>query len=249
VDGVISVAVSWVPVASDYSRHSRSVRDTVVGTFFGYSITQIVCYVIGMITLVTVAAGDADKIFGAFMAIPLGTLAFAVLAIREIDQSFVDTYSTAVSIQNLRPRWDRRILALVVGVLATVLTLALDINDYYNFLVLLGSVFVPLLGVLLIDYFGVSRRRWDLSETAPARWAMLIPWFAGFVAYQMINPGYIAWWTSMWQHIDDAVGFTPSSWMSASLVSFFVAAVVTVPVGLIERSVRAHPSRGRGRAR
>jgi putative hydroxymethylpyrimidine transporter CytX len=249
VDGVISVAVSWVPVASDYSRHSRSVRDTVVGTFFGYSITQIVCYVIGMITLVTVAAGDADKIFGAFMAIPLGTLAFAVLAIREIDQSFVDTYSTAVSIQNLRPRWDRRILALVVGVLATVLTLALDINDYYNFLVLIGSVFVPLLGVLLIDYFGISRRRWDLSETAPARWAMLLPWFAGFVAYQMINPGYIAWWTSMWQHIDDAVGFTPSSWMSASLVSFFVAAIVTVPVGLIERSVRAHPSRGRGRAR
>jgi hypothetical protein len=102
--------------------------------------------------------------------------------------------------------------------------------------------------VLVIDYFVMSRRRWDLSETAPARWAMLVPWFAGFVAYQMINPGYIVWWTSMWRHIDEAVGFTPSSWMSASLVSFFVAAIVTVPVGLIERNVRAHPSRGRGRA-
>lgn len=249
VDGVISVAVSWVPVASDYSRHSHSVRDTVVGTFVGYSITQIVCYAIGMITLVTVAAGDPDKIFSSFMAIPLGTLAFAILAIREIDQSFVDTYSTAVSIQNLRPRWDRRVLAVVVGVLATVLTLALDINDYYNFLVLIGSVFVPLLGVLVVDYFVMSRRQWDLSETAPARWAMLVPWLAGFVAYQMINPGYISWWTSAWRHFDDAIGFTPSSWMSASIVSFLVAAAVTVPVGLVERNARAHPSRGGGRAR
>ena len=55
------------------------------------------------------------------MAIPVGTLAFAVLAIRELDQSFVDTYSAAVSVQNLRPRWDRRVLAVVLGALATVL--------------------------------------------------------------------------------------------------------------------------------
>lgn len=234
VDTVIGVSVSWVPVASDYSRHSRSVRDTVVGTFVGYSITQIVCYGIGLVALVTVAKG-AGQIFGAFMAVPVGTLAFAVLAIREIDQSFVDTYSTAVSVQNIRPRWDRRIIAVVVGVLATVLALALNIADYENFLILIGSVFVPLLGVLVIDYFFVSRRTWDLSEQAPVRWSMLAPWAAGFVAYQLINPGYIHWWTSVWNTVDQWLGFTPASWMSASLVSFAVAAAVTVPVGLIAR--------------
>ena len=234
VDTVIGVAVSWVPVASDYSRHSRSVRDTVVGTFVGYSITQIVCYGIGLVALVTVAKG-AGQIFGAFMAVPVGTVAFAVLAIREIDQSFVDTYSTAVSVQNIRPRWDRRVVAVVAGVLATVLALALNISDYENFLILIGSVFVPLLGVLVVDYFFVTRRAWDLSEQAPVRWSMLVPWAAGFVAYQMVNPGYIGWWTSAWHSIDGRLGFVPASWMSASLLSFGVAAVVTVPVGLLAR--------------
>ncbi len=241
VDGVVSVSVSWVPVAADYSRHSRRVKDAVIGSFVGYSLTQIACYVVGMIALVTVAAGDPDRVFGAFIAVPVGGLAFAVLAVRELDQSFVDTYSTAVSVQNLRPRWDRRVVAVVVGAVATVLTLALDVNDYYNFLVLLGSVFVPLLGVLAVDYFVVSRRRWDLGESARPRWAMLVPWAAGFVAYQLINPGYIGWWARMWA---DLRWFEVRTWMSASLLSFLVAALVTLPVGLLEGRRRADPSRG-----
>jgi NCS1 family nucleobase:cation symporter-1 len=231
VDTVIGVAVSWVPVAADYTRHSRSVRDTVIGTFVGYSITQIACYAIGLVALLTVAtSGTNHDMFGAFIAIPVGTLAFAVLAIRELDQSFVDTYSTAVSVQNIRPRWDRRVIAVVIGVLATVLALALDVNDYENFLILIGGVFVPLLGVLAVDYFLVNRGRWDLSEHAPARPLMLLPWLLGFIAYQLINPGYLGWWVTGWTDVQNWLHFTPASWMSASILSFLVAAVVTVPV-------------------
>jgi nucleobase:cation symporter-1, NCS1 family len=242
VDTVVGVAVSWVPVASDYTRHSQSVRDTVVGSFVGYSVTQIACYAIGLVALVTVAKGNPDHIFGSFMAIPVGTVAFAVLAIREVDQSFVDTYSTAVSVQNLRPRWDRRPLALGIGTLATVLALALNVSDYENFLILIGSLFVPLLGVLVVDYFVISRRAWDLTEFAPERWAMLVPWLIGFCGYQLINPGYLGWWSRQWARADRWLHFTPATWMSASLLSFVVAALATVPVGLLARR-RAAPDR------
>ena len=236
VDSVIGVTVSWVPVAADYSRHSRSVRDTAVGTFVGYSVTQLACYGIGLVALLTVARSGTDhQMYSAFMAIPLGTLAFAVLALREIDQSFVDTYSTAISIQNVRPRWDRRVLAALIGALATIFALAFSVNDYQNFLILIGSVFVPLFGVFAVDYFVISRGRWDLTAGAPARVSMVLPWLAGFVAYQLINPGYIGWWQRMWGHIDTWLHFTPTSWMSASIVSFAVAAIVTVPVGLLRR--------------
>jgi nucleobase:cation symporter-1, NCS1 family len=238
VDSVVGVAVSWVPVAADYTRHSRTVRDTVVGTFVGYSLTQLACYGLGLVALVTVAKGDADQIFGSFMAIPIGTLAFAVLAIREVDQSFVDTYSTAVSVQNLRPRWDRRVLALVIGLLATAFALGLDVNDYQNFLILIGSVFVPLLGVLTVDYFLVSRRQWDLSEDAPSRWMTVIPWAVGFVVYQLINPGYLGWWSRRWQQVDGWLGFSPTSWMSASIISLLVSAAVTLPLALPRRRTR-----------
>lgn len=235
VDTVVGVSVSWVPLASDYSRHAHSARDAATGVFVGYSVTQIACYALGLVTLVTVANGNPDKIFGAFLAVPIGGLVFAVIAIRELDQSFADTYSTAISVQNLRPRWDRRALALFFGTVATVGGLALNIADYENFLLLIGSVFTPLLGVLVVDWFVVSRQQWDLGDAVRSRWGTLAAWALGFVAYQLVNPGYVSWWARGWSDVDGWLHFTPTSWMSASIISFAVAALAGLPLGLLSR--------------
>ncbi len=237
MDTVVAVAVSFAPLVADYTRHSRSPRAAFAGTLAGYSITQTLCYVIGLLALVTVARNPAD-IYGAFIALPLGSLAFAVLAARELDQSFANVYSTAVSTQNLRPLWDRRVLAAVIAALTTAGALWLNIADYENFLDLIGSVFVPMTAVLIADYFVVSAN-WDLSATARSRWPMLLPWAAGFVTYQLINPGYVSWWVSAWTSVGHAIGFTPASWMSASILSFCVAGVLTLLTGALTRLARA----------
>ena len=230
-DTVVAVAVSFAPLAADYTRHSRSPRAAVAGTMAGYTTTQVLCYVIGLLALVTVARGDPSRIYGAFIALPAGAAAFAILAARELDQSFANVYSTAVSTQNLRPLWDRRILAAVIATATTAGALWLNIADYENFLVLIGSLFVPLSAVLITDYFVTSRGRWDLSAAARPRWPMLLPWAAGFVTYQLINPGYVSWWAAAWTSFGHDVGFTPASWMSASILSFAVAAAITLPAG------------------
>ena len=157
-DTVVAVAISFAPLAADYMRHSRSPRAAFVGAMAGYSVTQVLCYVIGLLALVTVAHGNSSDIFGAFIALPVGSLGFAILAARELDQSFADVYSTAISIQNLRPLWDRRVLAGVITALTTAGALWLNIADYENFLTLLGSVFVPMSAVLIADYFADTRR-------------------------------------------------------------------------------------------
>jgi nucleobase:cation symporter-1, NCS1 family len=237
-DTVVAVAISFAPLAADYTRHSRTPRAAFAGALGGYGVTQILCYVIGLLALVTVAHGNPNQIYGAFIALPVGSLCFAILAARELDQSFADVYSTAVSIQNLRPLWDRRVLAGAIAALATAGALWLNIADYENFLVLIGSVFVPMSAVLVADYFVVSRGRWDLSAAARSRWLMLLPWAAGFVTYQLINPGYVSWWASAWTSFGHDIGFTPAGWMSASILSFAVAAVVTLLVGALTRWLR-----------
>ncbi len=234
-DTVVAVAISFAPLAADYTRHSRSPRAAFAGTLAGYGVTQVLCYVIGLLALVTVARGNPGHIYGAFIALPVGSLGFAILAARELDQAFADVYSSAVSIQNLRPLWDRRVLAGAIAALTTAGALWLNIADYENFLVLIGSVFVPMSAVLVADYFVVSRRHWDLSAAARSRWLMLLPWAAGFLTYQLINPGYVSWWASAWTSFGRFIGFTPASWMSASILSFAVAAAVTLLVGLLVR--------------
>jgi putative hydroxymethylpyrimidine transporter CytX len=241
-DYAIAAAVSFAPLASDYSRHAKSPRSAFGAAMIGYSITQAAAYILGLVAIATVVrasqAGDSTVMFGAFIAVPVGWLAFGVLVARELDQSFADSYSTVVSVQNIFPRFDRRLLAVVVGTAATVLALALNINNYSNFLTLLGSVFVPLTAVLLVDYFLGRRGRWDVSEHAPARAGMVVPWLVGFVVYQLINPGYVGWWVDRWTSVQGWLHFTPRTWMNASLMSFAVAALLTLPLTLAARRRR-----------
>jgi NCS1 family nucleobase:cation symporter-1 len=151
--------------------------------------------------------------------------------LRELDESFANVYSTVVSVQNMAPLADRRILAVVIGALATIGALVFDIGSYQNFLYLIGSVFVPMFAVFAVRYF-VQRRwtTWDTSERAPEQWLLLVPWLLGFAAYQIVNPGYIGWWVTMWGHVRDGLHIPVEPWMSASIVSFVVAALFTLPL-------------------
>ncbi|WP_067450953.1 purine-cytosine permease family protein [Actinomadura macra] len=238
-DAALAVSISWVPVAADYTRHARSARGAFGAASIGYSVTQIIAYVLGLLALALVA-GDSSKVFDPFLNVTLGVLFFAVFVLREADQSFANVYSTAVSIQNLVPRADRRVLTIALGTGITVLALVLDIGDYASFLSLIGSVFVPMLGVLAADFFlGRGRGRgWDMSRTAPSRWGMVAAWILGIAAYQMINPGTVSRWAAFWTDAQDALHFTPQSWMSASLLSFLVAATAALLIGRATRAAR-----------
>jgi|SRR5437868_1565833 len=238
-DAALAVSISWVPVAADYTRHARSARGAFGAASIGYSVTQIIAYILGLLALALVA-GDSSKVFDPFLHVTLGVLFFAVFVLREADQSFANVYSTAVSIQNLVPRADRRVLTIALGAGITILALVLDIGDYAGFLALIGSVFVPMLGVLATDFFlGQGKRRgWDMSRVAPSRWGMIMAWALGVVAYQMINPGTVSRWSGFWMDVRDALHFTPQSWMSASLLSFLVAAVATLLIGRVTRAAR-----------
>ena len=233
-DAVIAVSISFVPLAADYTRHARSTRSSFWGAFTGYTLSQVWCYVVGLMALLQVG-GDPDRIFSTFMGITAGWLFFAVLVLREADQSFANVYSTAMSVQNLLPRVDRRVLTVLLGALVTGLALLVtDFSGYYAFLGLIGAVFVPLSAVLAVDFFfgaGRSATGWDLSEDAPARWLPLIPWAVGFAIYQLIYPaaltGWASGWPTFWGHAQNVLHVHPQVWTSASLFSFVGAALLT----------------------
>src|SRR6185369_5449861 len=95
------------------------------------------------------------------------------------------------------------------------------------FLFLIGAVFVPLVGVFVVAYALLPRGRWDVSETSPARPWLLLPWVAGFVAYQLTLPTYFdgagKGWTAWWAARQHDLGIDAANGWSASLVSLAVA--------------------------
>jgi NCS1 family nucleobase:cation symporter-1 len=235
-DIVIALPISWFPLAADYTRHNRSARGALIGSAVGYGVATVVMFTLGVLALAAYGSSGLDVV-DALLAVPLGALAVVVLVVVELDEAFANLYSTAVSAQNLAARLDRRVLALVVGAAATLMALAFDITAYEPFLFLIGAVFVPLVGVFVVVYWLLPRGRWDTSDGAPARPVYLLPWAAGFVAYQLTLPTYFdgagAGWTSWWTARQADLGIDPANGWSASLVSLAVAAVLTAVLAVL----------------
>ncbi len=233
VDIVIAMPVSWFPLAADYTRHARSARAAFVGTTVGYGVATVAFFTLGVLALSAYGAAGLDVI-GALLAVPLGLLAVLVLVVVELDEAFANLYSTAVSTQNVAARLDRRILVVIVGAAATLVALTFDLTSYEAFLYLIGAVFVPLVAVFVVAYFVFPAGRWNTTDRAPARPALLLGWVIGFVAYQLTLPTYFdgagVGWTSFWLARQRDLGIDPANGWSASLVSLAVAALVTAVV-------------------
>jgi nucleobase:cation symporter-1, NCS1 family len=226
-DAAVALTISWVPLGADYSRHARTNRSAFAGGFLGYGFTQVACLLMGVVALAQVQQ-DPNRIFDLFLALPLGTVAFAILVLRETDQSFANVYSTAVSIQNMAPRWDRRILTLTIGSLTVAAALTVNIGAYTSFLYLIGGVFIPMSGALVAAWLRTRGRRWNTSTDAPLRPGMFAAWAAGFVCYQLINPGSIPYWSRFWTAAGTRLDTLGHPWLSASMASFATAVLVAL---------------------
>ncbi|WP_219498596.1 purine-cytosine permease family protein [Nonomuraea ceibae] len=241
VDYVIALSVSWVPLAADFARHSRSSRAAFTGVVGGYTLAQVACLGLGVYAVAIAGAAavqnDSTAVFGPFVAVPLGAMFFGILVLREADQSFANVYSTTVSLQNLMPRVDRRILSVAIGVLTVAIALVVDVTSYGAFLGVIGAVFVPMFAVLAVDYFLLGgATRWNTAEDAPARWSMLAPWALGFAAYWLTtSTPTVEQWDGIWAAAREAIGFERQPWMNGALGAALVAALVTLALGAIRR--------------
>jgi nucleobase:cation symporter-1, NCS1 family len=214
VDLTIAMAASWLPLAADYTRFSRTRRAAFWGTAAGYFVPLVLLYVLGVLLALSRGLADPSAIFTAIAAGGAAS-AFALLALTvdESDEPFANVYSAAVSLQNLVPWASQRFLVVLVAGVATLGAGVVDILAYETFLLLLGSFFVPLFGVLAADFLLGSGRPVDV------RWSGIGAWTAGFALFQWIHPIGPAWWVDQVARIPGAGEVT----IGASLPSFALA--------------------------
>src|SRR6266540_147026 len=244
VDTVVAVTVSWTPLVADYTRFSRDRRSAFLGVGVGYLLPTLFQFGFGSI-LVLSRGVDPNHPELILTAIAGGGVAAAVallaLTVDETDEAFANVYSAAVSVQNLFPRVSPRALIVGTSVLATAGALAIDMRSYQRFLLLLGAVFVPLLGVLVADWLlnGAHYTRSDVFDGPAVRPGPIVAWMAGFLAYEWLaQPADLGFWTRWLSHLP-----TPSYAIGASIPSFVVAFLLTAA------AVRLGSARAADRAR
>jgi purine-cytosine permease-like protein len=234
--------ISWTPLAADYTRFARDRRSAFVGAGVGYFFPTLWCFALGAVLVLARDLSDPAQIPSAVASgSVLAVVALLMLTVDESDEAFADVYSTAVSLQNLLPRAPQRLLIAVVAAVATAGAIAINLGDYLTFLFLLGSVFVPLFGVLLADWLarGAHYSERDIFAGPAVRWTPIAAWIVGFVLYQWLSPVGPSWWTGVVEHLSPG-----HARLTASLPSFMAAFGLTLLAAWID-STRATTRRSR----
>ena len=201
VDLVAVMPISWVPLVADYSRMARSRQTAFWGTGLGYFGSHVWFYALGaLLALSATVPSDPSApiapLLTTIAALTAGWVALLVLLVAETDEGFANIYSAAVSAQNIWPRLGQRTLVLAIGGIVLVLAATLPLVQYESFLLLIGSIFVPLLGILTADYFVLRRRRYDVTELyrsggrywyrGGVNWLAMGVWVVGVALYLVI---------------------------------------------------------------
>lgn len=183
VDLVVAMPLSWLPLISDYTRFGRTSGGMFRGAALGYVLANIWFMALG--AAYALAAGSGDSLLLTALAASGGGIALLLIVIDETDNTFADIHSAAISSATL-VRVKPANLALMFGALCTTIALFAPITQYEGFLLLIGSVFAPLFGVLLTDHF-VVRRRARATAHSGLNVPGLIAWAIGIAAYQGLS--------------------------------------------------------------
>jgi len=197
LDLVIAMPISWLPLVSDYSRYSRGTWSAFWGTWIGYFIVSSWMYIVGLAASIVTRSPTPDSMVMELM-VSWGFVlpALIIVLFSTFTTTFLDIYSATVSSINIWPHLDRSKGVIVCGALGTIVALLFPATAYEHFLTFIGSVFIPLFGIVLADYFflrGDRYTRGSFEREAEGwyrrginGWAF-VSWTAGFLIYHMLQ--------------------------------------------------------------
>jgi putative hydroxymethylpyrimidine transporter CytX len=248
LDLVIAMPISWLPLVADYTRFATRPRSAFAGTFWGYLVANVWLYILGaMLVLNAGATPDPGGIATGILAIAGGSIAGVLFLVGilagETDEAFADIYSGAVSLQNIFPTVDRRVFVGAIAAVGAALGALFTMTAYESFLFLIGSVFVPLFGILAAHRFR-RRRSPGSSPSEGARGWAIVPFLAGFAIYHWVNPSPVGWLVDAVGNLGGALSVRVP-WLGGSLPAFVVSFLVALVVPRLSSAPEADvPERG-----
>jgi cytosine permease len=187
-------------ITPDMTRFNRSDADVVKQTVVGITVGE---YLIGLAgVLLAHAVGSSDVT--AIVMSAVGWVGILVIVLGTLKINDWNLYSSGLGLVNfagtvLGTRINRAITTLVLGVVGSVLAAAGILANFQSFLIVLGTAFPPIAGIMLAEYFVVQRWRGELEvsraagtvpENAPT-WvpATLVIWLASAVLGGLVTWG------------------------------------------------------------
>ena len=179
VELAVAMPLSWLPLISDYTKEAeKPFKATLVSSLI-YGIVSCWMYIIGMGAAIITGEGDIAQIA---VKSGLGVVGLIIIVLSTVTTTFLDAFSAGISAKTVFEKLDGKITAIIVAVLGTVGAILFNMDNITDFLYYIGSVFAPMIAILIADFFVVKK---DSSEKK-IDIAKICIWFVGFVAYRLL---------------------------------------------------------------
>jgi putative hydroxymethylpyrimidine transporter CytX len=144
----ISMPISWLPLIGDYAKNGESSKGVFLSSFLGYFIASSFMFILGMLIMLYTGMDVIEFLSN-------NSFKFAgilVILFSTVTTTFLDIYSAVLSSKQIIKVKNENLMVLVYTVIATFLAYVLPIEGYQNFLLLIGSVFIPVYTIMFTDF-------------------------------------------------------------------------------------------------
>lgn len=175
----IAMPLSWLPLISDYTREAERPLAATFTSALVYGIVSSWMYLIGMGAALITGGGDIALIM---LKAGLGILGLLIIVLSTVTTTFLDACSAGISSESLSAKINGKHVAILVTVVGTIAAIAFPMDDITNFLYLIGSVFAPMVAIMIADFFLLKA---DSSERAFCTRNLAV-WLLGFFLYRYL---------------------------------------------------------------
>jgi putative hydroxymethylpyrimidine transporter CytX len=155
IELAIAMPVSWLPLIGDYAKDGESKRGVFIWSFWGYFIGSVLMYALGL--LITVKTGKDVIEFIAGTGLSL--VASLIIVLSTVTTTFLDIFSAVISSKQIFKFKSENMLIIIYSIIATIIAFIFPIENYQNFLLTIGSIFVPVYIIVFAEY--AMKRYWD----------------------------------------------------------------------------------------
>lgn len=181
ISAIVGAVIIGAIILPDITRFVRHWSGAVYTAIIAYLIVELI---------VMAAAGLAGSVSGKtdmleiMLDLNLGLGAFAIVIAGSWVLNSLNLYSTILSLKATFPKWNGRVLAIGLAVIGVGAALLNILDSFVTFLFYLSVIFIPVAGVIIIDYllirpaaYSLERLESNNSLNAPG----LIAWALGAV--------------------------------------------------------------------
>lgn len=153
----IAMPVSWLPLVGDYTKNAKSKSGAYKYTFLGYFIGSVFMYSLGL--FITINTGKDVIEFIAMNNFKF--IACIIIVLSTTTTTFLDIYSAVMSSKQIFIIKKENTYIIIYSIIATVIAYIFPIEQFQNFLLTVGSVFISVYTIVFLEYL-FNRNKDDL---------------------------------------------------------------------------------------